>query len=152
MIMLRYGKLLKMIKLSIIICHCRKETVLIPIGTALRKSTVRIIAKVMCMAKRTHGKEVVGQALIDETNIKRLWMTEGIMYIIIKCLLIQRFLKFAFVALLHQVVECTFRILFVSSEKLLTSPILTSCFWLTRLLPCFSVQIKHKNCKKQEYV
>ena len=60
--MLCYGKLLKMIKLSIIICHCRKETVLIPIGTALRKSTVRIIAKVMCMAKRTHGKEVVGQA------------------------------------------------------------------------------------------
>ena len=105
-----------------------KKTVLIPIGTALRKSTVRIIAKVLCMAKRTHGKEVVGQALIDETNIKRLWMTEGMMYIIIKCLLIQRFLKFAFVALLHQVVECTFRILFVSSEKLLTSPILTSCF------------------------
>ena len=40
-----------------------KKTVLIPIGTALRKSTVRIIANVMCMAKRTHGKEVVGQAL-----------------------------------------------------------------------------------------
>ena len=39
-----------------------KKTVLIPIGTALRKSTFRIIAKVMCMAKGTHGKEVVGQA------------------------------------------------------------------------------------------
>ena len=39
-----------------------KNPVLIPVGTALRKSTVHIIAKVMCMAKRTHGKEVVGQA------------------------------------------------------------------------------------------
>ena len=45
MIMLRYGKLLKMIKLSIIICHCRKKNpVLIPIGTALRKSIAVAIA------------------------------------------------------------------------------------------------------------